>query len=91
MEPSHQIKPPRQPWTRRELLPWCAVVLLAAGIFVQHLRLEKVSRDLYEKTGAAERAAERRMIDRLAPLKERIDQAEQQVRGCLAAVEKGGP
>jgi hypothetical protein len=91
MEPSHQIKPPRQPWTRRELLPWLAVVLLAAGILIQHLRLEKVSRELYVKTDGAERAAEKRMLERLAPLKERIDQAERQVRGCIAAVEKSGP
>jgi hypothetical protein len=90
MDPSQEIKPSRPAWTRREVLPWLAVALLAAGIFVQHRRLEEVSRNLHATTEAAERAAEKRMIDRLAPLKERVDQAELQVRGCIAAIEKSG-
>lgn len=91
MEPSFEVKPKPQPWTRREVLAWLAVVLLAVGIFVQHLRLKKIDRELFEKTSAVEHAAEKRMLERLAPLKDQIDKTERQVKACMTAVENGGP
>jgi hypothetical protein len=79
---------PRPAWTLRELLAWLAVALLAVGIYLQHRRLEKMQVELGEQTQATCRAAETHMIERLNRLGDRVQEAEQKVRGCIEAADK---